>query len=94
MQNEQMEEVVHHGNEAVASVAQTQHSPGITPGLHNASITPVVPTTLPNIVSGTVTPGKASATPEAGILHVDTLNELADALQKVIICFLIICFIN
>ncbi|VDO40308.1 unnamed protein product [Onchocerca flexuosa] len=82
MQNEQMEEVAYSGNEAVASVAQ--HSPGITPGLQNASTAPVIPTTLPNIVSGTVTPGKTSATPEAGILHVDTLNELADALQKVI----------
>ncbi|CAG9533409.1 unnamed protein product [Cercopithifilaria johnstoni] len=84
MQGEQMEEVGCQNNEIVTPISQTQQSPAITPILSSASVVPLVPTTLPNIVSGTITPGKTSATPEAGILHVDTLNGLADALQKVI----------
>ncbi|EJD74728.1 WNK protein kinase [Loa loa] len=84
MQGEQMEEVAYQSNETVAPVTQTPQSPAITPSLPTASTVPLIPTTLSNIVSGTITPGKTSATPEAGILHVDTLNELADALQKVI----------
>lgn len=55
----------------------------------NEVVTPLIPTQQP-LASGTITPGITSATPEAGILHVDTLNELADALQKVIIRFPII----
>lgn len=90
MQGEQMEEVAYQSNETVTPVTQTQQSPTVTPILPGVSTVPLVPTTLPNIVSGTITPGKTSATPEAGILHVDTLNGLADALQKVIICFPII----
>ncbi|EJW87296.1 hypothetical protein WUBG_01792, partial [Wuchereria bancrofti] len=84
MQGEQMEEVIYQSSETLAPLTQTQQSPAITPSLPSASAVPLVSTTLPNIVSGTITPGKTSATPEAGILHVDTLNELADALQKVI----------
>uniref|UniRef100_A0A0R3S2E2 non-specific serine/threonine protein kinase n=1 Tax=Elaeophora elaphi TaxID=1147741 RepID=A0A0R3S2E2_9BILA len=84
MQGEQMEEPGHQNNGAVTPITQAQQSPTVTPILPSASTVPLVPATLPNIVSGTITPGKTSATPEAGILHVDTLNGLADALQKVI----------
>lgn len=89
MQGEQMEEVGNQSNETVAPITQPQQSPAVTPVLPSATTIPLVPTTLPNIVSGTITPGKTSATPEAGILHVDTLNGLADALQKVILLSLI-----
>ncbi|VIO87624.1 Protein kinase domain containing protein [Brugia malayi] len=84
MQGEQMEEVIYQSSETLAPLTQTQQSPAITPNLPSASAVPLVSATLPNIVSGTITPGKTITTPEAGILHVDTLNELADALQKVI----------
>ncbi|VDK87825.1 unnamed protein product, partial [Litomosoides sigmodontis] len=84
MQGEQMEEVGNQSNETVTPITQAQQSPAITPVIPSGTTLPLVPTTLPNIVSGTITPGKTSATPEAGILHVDTLNGLADALQKVI----------
>lgn len=90
MQGEQMEEAGYQSNETVVPITQTQQSPTITPLLSSTSTVPLMPTTVPNAVSGTMTPGKTSATPEVGILHVDTLNGLADALQKVIIYFYII----
>lgn len=87
MQGEQLEEARCSGdNESLTPTTYTH--PPATPITH-VSATAALPaaTALPtqsNVKTGALTPGKASATPEAGVLHVDTLNGLADALQKVI----------
>ncbi|VDN01240.1 unnamed protein product [Thelazia callipaeda] len=86
MQGEQLEEIIQQDNETMTPATQIEQSPVATPtpDLLVESTLPVATASMSSIVSETITPGKTSATPEAEILHVDTLNELADALQKVI----------